>query len=109
MRPVQTEPSVEVLQMVRIANLTDAHDASSRRGSHARVIARVALMVIVAPFAWPWWAVRCWWDLRTEDRQKEAERTLPRYSFTSVCMGQGEARVHVRSAERTIFDPNVPF
>lgn len=99
-----TEPSTDVLRMVRIAQLEDHARSQSAPRALARLIGRVALTVILAVVGLPWWAIKCWWDLRAEDYRKEAERTRPRLSFASVQMGRGEARVQVRGSERATAD-----
>lgn len=93
------DASTDVMRLARIATLEEARDSASRRGSRARMIAKLLLMIVLVPIAWPLWAVRCWWDLHAED-QRRAERARQRISFGSVAMGRGEPRVPVRTAER---------
>jgi hypothetical protein len=97
---MENDVSAECLQSVHEALLQDQRRAAANAGSWARTVAKLVLLVIISPLALPWWAVWCWWDLRTEDRDRAERAGRPRVAVASLPIGRGEVRIAERNAAR---------
>ena len=94
---------------LRVMQIAEGAEASSRRKARAWAIARLCLMIALSPLLLPWWALQCWLDLRADDLARLRWANRPRWTHRSIPTDHGDPRPSFLTAQRVGVDPDWPF